>query len=222
MKPSKEGRYTLYIRRQIRLFEDALTSDKNWKDHYFFIKREGIFGPIGMSESESAMLGRKEGCIRLLYSEPSLRASYFAADMGKLKIKMPSKIDIEELQKKKKKVALKSGKEKQAITVLELEDSLIVRTDSALVGPIVDALMNQHNHSILHKTPFEEINLESEQCALKLAQNSCYLYEALIKANNVYRKKDEAYNNVLATKKTFEEDNLSFKKAAIEATNRAE
>ncbi|KAF3435482.1 hypothetical protein FNV43_RR22571 [Rhamnella rubrinervis] len=32
IKPSEEGRYTLYARRRIRLFEDAPTSDKGWKD----------------------------------------------------------------------------------------------------------------------------------------------------------------------------------------------
>ncbi|KAF3454498.1 hypothetical protein FNV43_RR04946 [Rhamnella rubrinervis] len=51
MKPSEEGRYTLYARRRIRLFEDAPTSDKGWKDRYFFVKREGLCDPVGTSES---------------------------------------------------------------------------------------------------------------------------------------------------------------------------
>ncbi|KAF3436655.1 hypothetical protein FNV43_RR19402 [Rhamnella rubrinervis] len=47
---SEEGRYTLYARRQTRLFEDAPTSDKGWKDRYFFVKREGLSDPVVTSE----------------------------------------------------------------------------------------------------------------------------------------------------------------------------
>ncbi|KAF3445810.1 hypothetical protein FNV43_RR10987 [Rhamnella rubrinervis] len=41
MKSSEEGRYTFYARRRIKLFEDAPTNDKGWKDRYFFVKKEG-------------------------------------------------------------------------------------------------------------------------------------------------------------------------------------
>ncbi|KAF3455855.1 hypothetical protein FNV43_RR00497 [Rhamnella rubrinervis] len=51
MKPSEEGRYTLYARRQIRLFEDAPTSDKGWKDRYFFVKREGLCDPLTLNRN---------------------------------------------------------------------------------------------------------------------------------------------------------------------------
>ncbi|KAF3443348.1 hypothetical protein FNV43_RR13030 [Rhamnella rubrinervis] len=51
MKPSEERRYTLYARRRIRLFEDAPTSNKGWKDRYFFVKREGLCDPVGTLES---------------------------------------------------------------------------------------------------------------------------------------------------------------------------
>ncbi|KAF3442939.1 hypothetical protein FNV43_RR16857 [Rhamnella rubrinervis] len=48
LKPSEEGRYAFYARQQIRLLEEAPTSDKGWKERYFFIKREGLFDPVGM------------------------------------------------------------------------------------------------------------------------------------------------------------------------------
>ncbi|KAF3438467.1 hypothetical protein FNV43_RR21229 [Rhamnella rubrinervis] len=131
-----------------QIIQDAPTSDKNWKDCYFFIKYEGLFSPIDTSESkvhsawtkrdegtseqqaeqnfedanpsnqqvelilegiplpilEVSYLHVLEGYIRLLCGgliDP-LWASYPIADISKLKMKMPFKAQLKELQKKKK------------------------------------------------------------------------------------------------------------------------
>ena len=46
MKPCEEGRFTFYARRKVWILEDPLSCDKGWKDKYFFVKRDGLFGPI--------------------------------------------------------------------------------------------------------------------------------------------------------------------------------
>ncbi|KAF3436952.1 hypothetical protein FNV43_RR19705 [Rhamnella rubrinervis] len=50
LKPGGEGRYAFYARRQTKLLTGAPTSDKGWKDRYFFIRKEGLFDPVGSSE----------------------------------------------------------------------------------------------------------------------------------------------------------------------------
>ena len=45
IKACKEVRFTFYARRKVWILEDLLTCDKGWKDKYFFVKREGLFGP---------------------------------------------------------------------------------------------------------------------------------------------------------------------------------
>ncbi|KAF3438491.1 hypothetical protein FNV43_RR21253 [Rhamnella rubrinervis] len=170
MKPSEEGRYTLYARRQIRLFEDAPTNDKGWKDRYFFVKKEGLCDPVGTFESgirfawteraleevtseqqaeqnfeeedpstqqskeipegiplpilEVPYLHVLEGCIRLLYGVPTdpLWASYPAADLGKLKMKI-SKAELEATKKKKKdkQAATKGGASSQTTKAMNVQ-----------------------------------------------------------------------------------------------------
>ncbi|KAF3443266.1 hypothetical protein FNV43_RR12948 [Rhamnella rubrinervis] len=274
MKPSEEGRYTLYARRRIRLFEDAPTSDKGWKDRYFFVKREGLCDPVGTSESgirsawtERAsnlserlrITAKQKNVIRTLLrtktksllsilSEDSFRsarllygmatdplwASYPAADMGKLKMKI-SKAELEATKKKKRdKQALQcrvvrlpkrikarnvqplrslsslvpyqspsligdsppskrsrrssppapaqdKGKKNQTPSMLGLEDSSTISSDSSMVGPVVDSLMTRHDRSLLREITLDEVGLEAEQNALKLAQNARYLYDVVIK-----------------------------------------
>ncbi|KAF3455413.1 hypothetical protein FNV43_RR00038 [Rhamnella rubrinervis] len=299
MKSSEEGRYTLYARRQIRLFEDAPTSDKGWKDCYFFVKREGLFGLIGTFElgirstwtkralnfSErlrttaeqknmiQALLKTKtkslltipegillpilevpylhvlEGCIRLLYGVPTdpLWASYLAADMGKLKMKI-SKAELEATKKKKKdkQAAMKGGASTQTDRGEELEDSSTIRSDTTFFGPIVDSLMTNHDRSVLKEMTLDEIGLEAEQSTLKvtnpiltflrafilpnansrsvlqLAHDAQYLYNAVIKVDKVFKKKAKAYNSIMVANKTLEEDNLALKQTAVEAAKRAE
>ncbi|KAF3455857.1 hypothetical protein FNV43_RR00499 [Rhamnella rubrinervis] len=68
----------------------------------------------------------------------------------------------------------------------------------------------------------DEVSLEAEQNALKLAQNARYLYDAVIKVDKAFKKKAEAYINAAAANKTLEEDNLALKQTALEATKRAE
>ncbi|KAF3457943.1 hypothetical protein FNV43_RR02604 [Rhamnella rubrinervis] len=300
MKPSEEGRYTLYARRRIRLFEDAPTSDKGWKDRYFFVKREGLCNPVGTSESgirsawterglrlrafypyflkipsvdclasleeATSSVGQRfeeEDPSRLLYSMPTdpLWASYPAADMGKLKMKI-SKAELEATKKKKrdKQAAAKGGassqtdkgeerptsmvvvepsslpitipsgdsppskrprcssppapaqdkgKEKQTPSMLRLEDSSTIRSNSSMVGPIVDSLMTRHDRSLLREMTLDEVGLEAEQNALKLAQNARYLYDAVIKVDKACKKKAEAYINAVAANKTLEENSLA-------------
>ncbi|KAF3438466.1 hypothetical protein FNV43_RR21228 [Rhamnella rubrinervis] len=95
-----------------------------------------------------------------------------------------------------------------------MEDNSTIQFNTALVSPIVDALMTHHDHSILIGMTIKLVALEAEQCALKLSK-------AFFKAKKAYRKKAEAYNSVATTNKTLEEDNLALKQAAMEATNRA-
>ncbi|KAF3457904.1 hypothetical protein FNV43_RR02564 [Rhamnella rubrinervis] len=314
------------------LFEDAPTSDKGWKDRYFFVKREGLCDPVASNLSErlritaeqknviralfrtktksllsilsedSFRLARYwpaleettleqqaeqnfeeedpstqqsgeipegiplpilevpylhvlEGCIRLLYGVATdpLWASYPAADMGKLKMKI-SKAELEAIKKKNKDkqavakggassamdkgeerptltvvvepsslpIAIPSGdsppskrprrsnppapaqdkgKKKQTPLMLGLEDSSTIRSDSSLVGPIVDSLMTRHDRSVLREMTLDEIGLEGEQNALKLAQNARYLYDAVIKVDKAFKKKAEAYINAVAANK---------------------
>ncbi|KAF3455311.1 hypothetical protein FNV43_RR05759 [Rhamnella rubrinervis] len=64
-KLGEEVRYAFYAWRQIRLLNDVLTSDKGEKERYFFIKMEGLFYPVSMSESGLGKHGLKEvvlGC----------------------------------------------------------------------------------------------------------------------------------------------------------------
>ncbi|KAF3449281.1 hypothetical protein FNV43_RR10009 [Rhamnella rubrinervis] len=277
------GRYVLHARRQIRLLEDAPTSDKNWKDRYFFVKREGLFDSVGMSESgvrsawtvrakdnssiEGSPVQPKQIEEEGLLNQQS-KSILTAADMDKLKMKMSSKAQLEELQKKEKKAAQKSGKspstddvaeahgntvvvqqkdflvaipvgdfpslkkckssspltpsrtkgkEKHAPLILELEDSSTIRAYTTLVSPIMDALMTRHDCSILRGMTIEEVGLDAEQSGSGCSVPLRFL---LVRANNAYKKKAKAYNNVVATNNALEEDNLNFKQSIIKTTNR--
>ncbi|KAF3451247.1 hypothetical protein FNV43_RR07342 [Rhamnella rubrinervis] len=225
MKPSEEGRYTLYAEESA--FENAPTSDKGWKDRYFFVKREGLCDPIGTSESgiRSAWIERasniserlritaeQKNVIRTLLrtktksllsilSEDSFRSRRSAAleeatseqqaeqnfeeedpsthqseeiseaDMGKLKMKI-SKAELEATKKKKKdkQAAAKGGMSSQTDKGEERPTNRhpfcsTIRSDSSLVGPIVDSLMTRHDRSLLGEM---EVGLEAEQNALKV------------------------------------------------------
>ncbi|KAF3443157.1 hypothetical protein FNV43_RR17078 [Rhamnella rubrinervis] len=182
------------------------------------------FTKVSSSYTQVPYLHVLEGCIRLLYGMPTdpLWASYPAADMGKLKMKI-SKAELEATKKKKKEkqaatkggasstmdkgqerptlnivvessslpIAISSGdsppskrprrsprpllnkgKEKQTPSMLGLEDSSTIRSNSSLVGPIVDSLMTRHDRSLLREMTLDEVGLEAEQNALKFAQNA--------------------------------------------------
>ncbi|KAF3455600.1 hypothetical protein FNV43_RR00234 [Rhamnella rubrinervis] len=69
--------------------------------------------------------------------------------------------------------------------MLGLEDSSTIRSDSSLVGPIVDSLMTHHDRSLLREMALDEVGLEAEQNALKMR----YLYDAIIKVDKAFKKK---------------------------------
>ncbi|KAF3455526.1 hypothetical protein FNV43_RR00157 [Rhamnella rubrinervis] len=168
--------------------------------------------------------------------------------MGTLKMKMPSKAELEAMKKNKrdKRAASKGGASSEAnkgeelpasrgapgaqapthdkgkkqppSSILGLEDSSTIRSDTALVDPIVDSLLTGHDHSILKEMSFDEIGLEAKQSALK---DAWYLCNAVVKVNKAYKRKAETYNNVMVANKALEEDNHSLKKTAMNATKRA-
>ncbi|KAF3457339.1 hypothetical protein FNV43_RR01996 [Rhamnella rubrinervis] len=82
--------------------------------------------------------------------------------------------------------------------------------------------MTRHDRNLLRGMTLDEVGLEAEQNALKLAQNARYLYDAVIKVDKAFKKKSEAYINAVAANKTLEENNLALKQTAMEATKRAE
>ncbi|KAF3443079.1 hypothetical protein FNV43_RR17000 [Rhamnella rubrinervis] len=132
LKPSEEGRYHLYARKSTRLLKDAPTSNKNWKDRYFFIMKEGLFDLVssskyficsawikrGPSNQQTEQIPKGiplpilevpytrilKGCLRLLYNEPSdpLWASYPATNMGKMKVRVPTDEELAKKERKKK------------------------------------------------------------------------------------------------------------------------
>ncbi|KAF3450421.1 hypothetical protein FNV43_RR06502 [Rhamnella rubrinervis] len=104
--------------------------------------------------------------------------------------------------------------------MLGMEDSSTIHSDSSLVGPIVDSLMTHHDCSLLREMTLDEVGLEAEQNALKLAQNARYLYDVVIEVDKAFKKKAEAYINTVAANKTLEENNLALKQTAMEATKR--
>ncbi|KAF3449296.1 hypothetical protein FNV43_RR10024 [Rhamnella rubrinervis] len=101
----------------------------------------------------------------------------------------------------------KTGQRKATPSMLGLDDSSTIRSDSSMVGPIVDSLMTRHNRSLLREMTLDEVGLEAEQNALKVGR-------AL--------KKAEAYINAMVANKTLEENSLALKQTAMEATKRAE
>ncbi|KAF3433429.1 hypothetical protein FNV43_RR24531 [Rhamnella rubrinervis] len=105
--------------------------------------------------------------------------------------------------------------------MLELEDSSTILSNTSIIGPIVDSLMTRHDRSLLREMTLDEVGLEAEQSALKLAQNARYLYDTVIKVNKAFKKKVEAYINVVAENKTLEENSLALKQTAMEAKKRA-
>ncbi|KAF3454068.1 hypothetical protein FNV43_RR04515 [Rhamnella rubrinervis] len=105
---------------------------------------------------------------------------------------------------------------------LGLEDSSSIRSDTNLAAPIVDCLMTRHDRNILKSMPLDDVCQEAEQGALKLAQTSRYLYEAVVKVDNAFKKKAAAYTNAITTNKTLEADIVQFKEAAVDANARAE
>ncbi|KAF3449556.1 hypothetical protein FNV43_RR10285 [Rhamnella rubrinervis] len=145
--------------------------------HFLYMKpseegREGLFGSVVTFESEVHSIWTNE--------DPPI-----AIPVNKSPF----------LKKCKRFIPIRAKeKKKQTNLVLGVKDSSIVRTDTALVSLIVDSLMTRHNCSILKGLSFEEINLDTEQCALK--------------ADNAYKKKAEKICIIL-------------KHATVEVTNRA-
>ncbi|KAF3432433.1 hypothetical protein FNV43_RR27173 [Rhamnella rubrinervis] len=245
LKPGGEGRYAFYARKQTKLLTGAPTSDKGWKDRYFFVKKEGLFDPVGPSElgirsvwakralnqstklftnaeqNNSINVLRAAGKnLNLLLSAKSFRAvgeptdplwaSYPTSRHGKDEGSCTKQCNEKERKRKEKKAARKasgSGPNKQSEpTPGGLEDSSSIRSDSNLITPIVDCLMTRHDKSILKSMPLEDICHEVEQGALKLAQTSRYLYEAVVKVDSAFKKKAAAHSSVVATNKILEAD----------------
>ncbi|KAF3455871.1 hypothetical protein FNV43_RR00513 [Rhamnella rubrinervis] len=136
LKPGGEGRYVFYARKQTKLLTGAPTSDKGWKDRYFFVKKEGpnslsICAALNQSaklstntEQNNSINIRVAGkepqpftlriiSMRLLYGELTdpLWASYPTVDMGKMKVAAPTAEQLAEKERKRKekKAARKAG-----------------------------------------------------------------------------------------------------------------
>ncbi|KAF3454062.1 hypothetical protein FNV43_RR04509 [Rhamnella rubrinervis] len=124
MKPSEEGGYTLYARRQIRLFEDATTSYKGWKDRYFFIKREALEGAT--SEQQAEQSSEEE--------DPSTQQSEQIPEGIPLPMLEISKVELEAMKKKKKdkQAASKGGVSSQANKGEERPNNMVVIQPSSL------------------------------------------------------------------------------------------
>ncbi|KAF3451262.1 hypothetical protein FNV43_RR07357 [Rhamnella rubrinervis] len=168
LKPNEEGIYAFYAHLHIRLLEDALTSDKGWKERYFFIKREGLFDPVGTFDFGIRFVWLK----RLLYGEPTdpLWALYLAVDMGKMKLRVVEK----ELQKK---AACKAS----------------------------------------GSTPNQD--LEPSQGG---SPGLPVPFEAVIKADNAWKKKATALNNLAAINKKLEEEVQRLKQIAAGTISKTE
>ncbi|KAF3445961.1 hypothetical protein FNV43_RR11138 [Rhamnella rubrinervis] len=241
MKPSEEGRYTLYTRRRIRLFEDALTSDKGWKDHYFFLKREGLCDPVGTSESRICSAWTERGYLEAAEQsfedeDPSTeQTEEIPEGIPLLILEVPylhiSKAELEATKKKKrdKQVAGKGGASSQTDKGEEHPTFTVVVEPSSLpiVIPSGDSPPSKRQRRSSPPTPaqdkgkekemtLDEVGLEAEQNVLKLAQNARYSYEVVIKVDKAFKKKAEAYINVVAANKTLEENNLTLKQTTIE------
>ncbi|KAF3455752.1 hypothetical protein FNV43_RR00394 [Rhamnella rubrinervis] len=264
---------------RIRMFEDAPTSDKGWKDRYFFFKMEGLFDTVGMSESRirsawterasnlseslritaeqknviRALLKTKTKSLLSILSEDSFRSagllygvptdplwtSYPAADMGKLKMKI-SKAELEATKKKKrdKQAAAKGdassqtdiGEEHPTFMVVVEPSSLPIaipsgdspptkrQRRSSPPAPAQDKGKEKQTSSMLRLEDSSTIRSDSSM----LTQNAWYLYDVVIKVDKAFKKKAEAYTNIVAANKTLEENSPALKQTAIEATKRAE
>ncbi|KAF3454494.1 hypothetical protein FNV43_RR04941 [Rhamnella rubrinervis] len=150
-----------------------------------------------------------EGCIRLFMRKPTSWASYPAADMGKLKMKI-SKAELEATKKKKKdkqaaakggvSSASDKGQERPTLNVVVEPDSTnrYSSGDSppprgATFQPPQDKSKEKQTTSMLGwRIP--TIRPDSSP----LAQNARYLYDAVIKVDKAFNKKAEAYINAAA------------------------
>ena len=45
LKSCKEGRFTFYAWNKMRILKDLASGDTGWKNKFFFVKKEGLFGP---------------------------------------------------------------------------------------------------------------------------------------------------------------------------------
>ncbi|KAF3434718.1 hypothetical protein FNV43_RR21803 [Rhamnella rubrinervis] len=199
--------YAFYAQRQIRLLKDAQTSDKGWKERYFFIKREGLLNPVGTSDSGVRLAWTEENHSVLLgIGHPSKEATNQATSkpipegipLSILKVPythvlkvvleflLPAELAEKERKKKEKKVTQKAGqtsknKEPEPTGVTKIVDSLLTRT-------------------------IKEINHEAEQCVFKPTQDCRYLSEVVIKTNNVWKKKTTTLNNLAAMNKKLKKE----------------
>ncbi|KAF3433514.1 hypothetical protein FNV43_RR24616 [Rhamnella rubrinervis] len=225
MKPSEEGKYAFYAHRPIRLLEDAPTSDKGWKERYF-IKREGLFDIIGTSDSgiRSAWSHSTQWGI----GHPSKELMKLTPNT--LKPNQSSKGGIALVQQKDLTVAIpvekspppkrqrrssppepskEIGKAPQMPkTCLRLEDIASIRSKLDQVMEIMDGLMTRHNRVILKGMKFEDISHEAEQCALK--------------ADNAWKKKATALNNLAATNKKLDEEVQRLQQIAADTIRKTE
>ncbi|KAF3440324.1 hypothetical protein FNV43_RR18608 [Rhamnella rubrinervis] len=233
-KLDEEGRYQLYARKSTKLLKDAKTSDKNWKDRYFFVKSESSFDPDGSSKYP----------IRLAWTERGPKLIFPYATTLNISARLPTSVEqngvrhnneprispkrnpLREKNNSNQAPPLASkDKDKAALAPkkgLTLENSSSIRTDPKQAIQIVDSLMSRHDRVDLNSMSLEKISQEVEQNALKLAQSCKFLSERWSKANASFKKKTAALSNATTTIKALEEENLLLKKTSTEANIRAE
>ncbi|KAF3441150.1 hypothetical protein FNV43_RR15061 [Rhamnella rubrinervis] len=214
-KSSEEGIYAFYPRRQIRLLDDAPTSDKGWKERYFFINREGLFDPVGTSDSG----------IHFAYVE---KVGYWPSEQGDhetnpqhpqaepipegiplLILEVPYTHILEGCISKVKGKAPQTPK-----ACLRLEDSASVCSELDQMMEVMDSLMTRHDRVIFKGMMFEDISHEAEQCALKDCRH-------LSKVDNAW-KNATALNNLAATNKKLEEEVQHLKQIAADTISKTE
>ncbi|KAF3455225.1 hypothetical protein FNV43_RR05673 [Rhamnella rubrinervis] len=164
-----------------------------------------------------------EGCIRLLYGEPTdpLWSCYLTFDMGKMKVQIPTDVELAEKERKKEKKAARKASGSSTTKdpkptpsdmgkAPEPERNLGSRAITLFgvwtVAEIVNNLVTRHNYRVILKgMTFKDISHEVEQCTLELAQDCRYLIEAVIKTDSAWKKKTSALNNLTVTNKSLEE-----------------
>ncbi|KAF3432428.1 hypothetical protein FNV43_RR27168 [Rhamnella rubrinervis] len=167
-----------------------------------------------------------EGCIRLLYSEPTdpLWASYPTVDMGKMKVAAPTAEQLAEKERKRKekKAARKasgSGPNKQSEPTPG--GTITVQPKDLRVAAAADKSSphKKQRHSSLSAATKEHAR---EDIAMKRAgaQAQQAVPHDVVKVESAFKKKAAAHSSVVATNKIMEADILQFKQAAIDANAR--
>ncbi|KAF3450271.1 hypothetical protein FNV43_RR06351 [Rhamnella rubrinervis] len=238
LKPGGEGRYAFYARRQTKLLTGAPTSDKGWKDRYFFIRKEGLFDP-GSSEldirrprralNQSARLStnsEQNNSIDTLHAAGKNLNLLLSAKSFRNRLKVPPPTKEQLAEKDRKRKEKKSARKSRKSDPTQRADPTLDNT--VAISPDVIAPSTEET------PPQKKQRLSSPQPTAKgkepmLAQTSRFLYEAIVKVDAACKKKTAAYESsaetnktLQATNKTLEANNLHLKQAAADANSRAE